>query len=238
MLGEGKCAAMGCLQNFHRVCVRHMCKQCCISHSGCTAPKHQLQHLTYKQREKMQTIPRPVTTTPSFSSQTESHATSAHLERSLSPCSLSTLKDLISSPTTLFLETQAQHRHAEQVEGVRLIALERQEEQSYQAALAASLGAPYITPQLGPTPVSSFAGISEPSHSRQLMPATPVQFSPVKTVPYQPTITRHMNADWMRLHKDNTKKSMKVPRLSPNNKFWIVFWGKVKCSYFLVVCMF
>lgn len=113
------------------------------------------------------------------------------------------------------------------------IAAEPEEERNYQAALAESLGVPYITPSQpnpapnAPTTASSSRTIKPAAPAQWPTPAVPRQTGPVQTVPYvNPVITRHMNADWMRPHTDNTKQRKQVTH-KPGNKFVIVLWKDV-----------
>jgi hypothetical protein len=138
----------------------------------------------------------------------------------------------------MFLEADNRRRQEKQAEQATLVAAER-EEDNYQAAIAASLRD--TPPRLGPIPSSSRHVVTPLASARSqplfFQPAIPRNLPPVETVPYEPTITHHLNPDWMRKTTDNTEKSMKVPWENPNNKFAIVFWGKAYVFLFLRVFM-
>ena len=214
---------------FHRICVRQMCKQCCISQSGCNAPKHNFKFLSEKQKTKAQSLrftsshpPSFYTTQPSF-----------ELDPSLSPKSDNFFNSLGNTATTasVFLKADDRPPQEEHAEHATQVAAEREDEFNYQAAVAASLRD--MSPASGDSGLilSSSHVITSvapaPSQLSYFQPAIPRNLPPVETVPYEPTITRHLNPHWMRKTTDNTKKNMKVPRANPNNKFSIVFWGKV-----------
>jgi hypothetical protein len=193
-------------------------------------PKHDFKYLSEKQKAKARAQP-PASShpPPSYRPAVYTAPPSYELEQSLSPPSINFLKSLGNSATAVFLEADNRRQLEEQAEHATQVAAEREEERNYQAAIAASLGD--TPPVSGPIPSSSrhvFTPLAPVrSQLSSFQPAIPRNLPPVETVPYEPTITRHLNPDWMRKTTDNTKKNMKVPRANPNNKFAIVFWGKV-----------
>ncbi|KAF8804504.1 hypothetical protein BYT27DRAFT_7071774, partial [Phlegmacium glaucopus] len=81
-----------------------------------------------------------------------------------------------------------------------------------------------LCPMLPFMPATSV--ISGPS--RPVVPLSSPSTTPsstVQTVPYQPpSITQHMNKDWMRPTVDNTKKAKRPNRVNLDNRFSLVLW--------------
>jgi hypothetical protein len=162
------------------------------------------------------------------------------------PVALST-PSAISVPT-MFLEAEILSRQQQEAEAVateraKQLALDNKDGENYQAAIAASLdlgGAPAIPSPDTRSSSSQQIDVSVtpiPLLMSHFRPAIPRNLAPVQTIPYcEPVITHHMNPDWMRTATDNTKKSMKVVRANPNNKFAIVFWGQVNIFHALFQC--
>jgi hypothetical protein len=123
------------------------------------------------------------------------------------------------------LATQAdKQQEAKRTQRVREAAIEHQEEQDFQIALAASLGRPL--PVGTPEPSLSSGSTSNPPATHLLSSTIPL--TPVHTVSYHPpTITQHMSTEWMRPTVDNTKKPRKAYQNNPDHRFFLIFWGKV-----------
>ncbi len=91
--------------------------------------------------------------------------------------------------------------------------LATQEEADYQRAIVNSLGVPYLTPYQASS--SSLSAV--------------VTENAVRTLPYcPPKITQHLNNDWMRPTKADSKTSRVPPKDNPDNRFTIIFLGKVR----------
>ncbi|KAF8953098.1 hypothetical protein BDZ97DRAFT_632600 [Flammula alnicola] len=235
------CKHRGCMQ-----CLRRMCKQCCISLSGCSLRAHNFSQLTLRQRGKL----------------AESSTTAQPNESPLDAFAIAAVENMTAQdPVGFFLEEERQRQAAIHLQNEQAQALEDEEEEQYQAAVAASLSVLHTTPRpisaraSSSQPATSFSSVStaisgpsrissspsRPTTSASSVSATfsapsrlaalPVSRRPtkpsatVRTIPYcPPTITQHMSEDWMRPTVDNTKKSKRVPRVNLDNRFSLVFW--------------
>ena len=130
---------------------------------------------------------------------------------------------LAADPTVMLLQQEQEKAEVESMHEQREDQLAVQEEADYQQAVSNSLGLSYIVPA-SPAPLAPSASGSG------LHGALPTVIPTVRTVPYcPPKITQHLNDNWMRPTQDNTPKARKVVR-KPNldNRFTIIFWGKVR----------
>ncbi len=121
------------------------------------------------------------------------------------------------NPTVKLIQQGGDIEDSERIRREREQQLVTQEEADYQRAIANSLGVPYITP-MTPNPVNLASGSSASSAT---VPNT------VRTIPYRPpNITQHLNDDWMRPKKDDSK-TRRIVKANLDNRFTVVFWGKV-----------
>jgi hypothetical protein len=136
----------------------------------------------------------------------------------------------IAADNATLVKQADQQQEAKRAQQAQEAAIEHQEEQDFQIALAASLGR--LLPVAGaPEPLSG--STTNPPATRLVLPSTIP--SHVHTVPYHsPTITQHMSTEWMRPMVDNTKKPRKAYQNNPDHRFFLVFWGKV-CFQILLI---
>jgi hypothetical protein len=193
-----------------------MCKQCCISNSGCNLRDHRASQLSQRQQEKLGLGQVAAVQPFSYSSQpaTPPPSISCSLP-SLDSETLPPLDILIANDPTVKLiqrdDNERIHRECE-------AQLATQEEADYQQAIANSLGVPYITP-MTPAPRNL---ASSSSTSTAAVPNT------VRTIPYgPPKITQHLNDDWMRPKNDHKNKARRVVKTNLENRFTVIFWGTV-----------
>ena len=213
-----------CKRQSHKSCARKMCKKCCIANGGCNLRDHRSPQLSLRPLEKLglgHATAIPAVQPPSFSSQpmTISLPSTSRSLPSLDPETLRSLELLTSNNPTINLfqqqqdteDTERLHEESEQQ-------LATQEEADYQCAIANSLGVPYIT-RMTPAP-RNLASSSNAS--------TATASNTVRTVPYcPPKITQHLNNTWMRPTKDDKKKVPRIAKGNPDNRFTVIFWGKV-----------
>lgn len=187
---------------------------------------HRVEHLSTRQREK-QKARFSGTLHPPFAS-----ASNPNYDHTLLPLDDFTniLLNGTAADNPIQVDKQQEAKHAQQA---REAAIEHQEEQDFQIALAASLGRPLLpvagAPLAGPS-LSSGSTANPPETRTRLSPSM-IPSTSVHTVPYHPpTITQHMSTEWMRPMVDNTKKPRKAYQNNPEHRFFLVFWGKVSFS--------
>lgn len=220
------CAKPGCKRRGCIQCPRRMCKQCCVLLPGCSLRSHSFDQLSSKQRGKLAV---PAVPTSAL------NAITAH------------------DPVVLFFEQEKQRAEAERGQDLQAQQLEEDEEEQYQAALAASLAVPRATPHLAssasssqspldslapsapfPSPFPSPFPLAHP-YGFSTTPAVPISrpstkpITTVRTIPYRPLtskpgIKEHMSEDWMRPVVDNTKKPKRRNRINLDNTFSLIFW--------------
>ena len=216
-----------------------MCKQCCISQGGCTAPKHQPQHLSLRQQQKQRSrlpLPAPPTLSPTQQDFTsiqhilDSVPRPTQILPPLPPSELRTLQNIRNSdPTLSFFAQEDQCRQGEQLDAEQARLIAQQEERDFQASVAASLGLPAAVPVI-PLASTSRQSPPLPSLSNPTPQASSSTTNALRTIPYRPSnIMHHMNTDWMRPFEDRSKETPKRRKRDPNQRFRLVFWGWVCC---------
>ena len=136
-----------------------------------------------------------------------------------------------SDPTISFFANEDQCRQEEQLAAEQERSIMQQEERDFQASVTASLG---LLAAVSITPPASISYHPPPSLSTPIPQAsllTMTTLNHLHTLPYCPlNIMHHMNLDWMRPFKDRSKETPKHRKWDPNQRFQLVFWGKVCCS--------
>ncbi|KAF8903512.1 hypothetical protein CPB84DRAFT_1845804 [Gymnopilus junonius] len=209
---QDHCAAAHCSKARHRECKQNagwMCKKCCIKRSGCSAPGHQYHRLTTKQQERLKDHhPSPTPAAPA-----------PHLTLPFGPVlsDAEFLTSLIEELPSIRLVAEGNKRAREEAAEASQLALqveeeEHEEEHNFQAALAASLGQPYIVPH----PSSGLSSTIPASVSSSQQPPGAVRPN-----------TQHMNKDWMRPYEDHmaAKRRTRVHN-NADHHFCIIFWGE------------
>jgi len=230
-----------------------MCKQCCISlthssaRSGCSLRAHSFDQLTSRQRGKLAvpTVPAPADYLPPLNAYDTAalNAITAH------------------DPVILFLDKEQKRAETEHLQNEQVLQLEDDEEEQYQAAIAASLAVVHTTHLLGSTssswiPPESFTPLAPsppsftlaPPSGSAAPPAAPLSRSltipttAVRTIPFRapapkPGPKEHMSVDWMRPVVDNTKKPKRRNRINLDNTFSLIFWHAV-CLQFALYVMY
>ncbi|KIK02850.1 hypothetical protein K443DRAFT_131715 [Laccaria amethystina LaAM-08-1] len=179
------CAKSGCQRRGCTQCPCRMCKQCCVLVPSCSLCRR-FDQLSSKQQGKL-----AVSTVPA-------------------PLNVMTTPD----PLVIFPEQEKQRTEAERVQSLQSRQLEDDEDGHYQAAIAASLAVPHITPHVISSASSSRAPppSSLPLAHPSVFSMTPVvpllqpstkPTTAVRTIPYRVPapksgIKEHTRKDWMR----------------------------------------
>ena len=229
LVEDGRCH--GCpgttRRQAHRECMQRMCKQCCIAREGCTAPKHQPQHLSLRQRQKKRLCPLPASAPPlqdftSMQHNLQPMPLQMQMLPPLSSSDMQILQDIQNSdPVVVFLANERQRLQEEKLAAEQERFIEQQEDSDFQAGLAASLGLPVALSSMPPAstahhlpPLLSSTPIPQASSSTMTTPKR------LHTLPYRhPNITHHMNSEWMRPFEDWSKETPKRRKQDPNQKF-------------------
>ena len=190
---EGRCPGCPTRRPVHRDCQRRMCKQCCISQGGCTAPKHQPQHLSLRQQQKQRSrLPLPAPPTPPPTQQAftsmqhilDSVPRPTQILPPLPPSELRALQSIRNSDLALSFFTQEDHRQGEQLDAEQARLIAQQEERDFQARVAASLDLPATVPVIPPASTSRQPP-PLPSLSNPTPQASSSTTNALHTIPYR-----------------------------------------------------
>lgn len=196
-----------------------MCKQCCIANNGCNLRDHNpVQSQRQQLRQVVATQPFP------YSSQPATPPSASLSFPSLDSETWRSLELLTKdNPTVNLIRQGGVVEEEERIRKAHKRQFATQEEADYQRAIANSLGVPYLTPY--PASSSSLGVV--------------VTENAVRTLPYcPPKITQHLNNDWMRPTKADSKTRRVPLKDNPDNRFTIIFWGKVRDINNIILCKY
>ncbi|KAF8964866.1 hypothetical protein BDZ97DRAFT_1659645 [Flammula alnicola] len=216
-----KCSGtVGCKRNAHGSCGNFSCKRCCILQGGCRVREHKAIPSSGTQHPAST---RPSSFAPTSTITIDPSLTFDDLAQQLSdaaPFRQLQLQDEIRAEN----DRKAAEREAE---------LDRQEEEEFQKALAAS-PLPVIESTLGSTSSQSI------HTSQQATPATPSPSLLISGIPVtrvtaanKPTITTQMAPNWMRAHEDKTQQPRALTGRGQLDveivqRFRVIWWAQSK----------
>ena len=240
------CSRAPCTKDAHGSCQNTCCKFCCVVKGGCPLKGHNESGLSQVQLAKLGAIKASSRDTlPSLPLGPGALIHNAPLRFPLDPQlsqPIHSFEELArhlaeSNPVLQMQREEERNARQQQEDAEREAEIERQEEESYSRAIAESLALVHPPPSPGPLSSSSSSGHRLVPPVSDLSTSLLVHGLPVTrvTASNRPTITSHMNDDWMRAHEDRTKLPQPIRKGQIDTelvqKFRVIWWSAVRIHF-------